>query len=214
MGFYEFTGLLAGNYIVRVVSSGLPSGSTFTTQNVGADDNIDSDVNASGVTSCINLPQGATNYTVDAGHFRASSIGDFVWNDLNGNGLQDGGEPGISGVTVKLYDDLGTLQATTTTNSAGTYIFMNVLPGDYYLVFSTPQDYSFIDANVGGNDNTDSDVTGQIISGSTAIFSVPEVPILPISMRDFTCARKLVSLYGTIQIRMIPGILQKMVSMA
>ncbi|SDM68334.1 hypothetical protein SAMN05660860_03009, partial [Geoalkalibacter ferrihydriticus] len=30
------------------------------------------------------------------------SIGDFVWNDLNQNGLQDAGEPGISGVTVNL----------------------------------------------------------------------------------------------------------------
>jgi hypothetical protein len=33
-----------------------------------------------------------------------ASIGDLVWNDQNGNGLQDAGEPGIQGVTVKLYN--------------------------------------------------------------------------------------------------------------
>ena len=34
-----------------------------------------------------------------------ASIGDFVWNDLNGDSIQDGGEPGIVGVTVRLIDD-------------------------------------------------------------------------------------------------------------
>lgn len=36
-----------------------------------------------------------------------ASIGDFVWNDLNNNGIQDEGEPGIDGVTVKLMDKDG-----------------------------------------------------------------------------------------------------------
>lgn len=35
-----------------------------------------------------------------------SSIGDFVWYDANGNGVQDNGEEGINGVTVNLYEDL------------------------------------------------------------------------------------------------------------
>ena len=33
-----------------------------------------------------------------------AQIGDFVWNDINTNGLQDVSEPGISGVIVTLYD--------------------------------------------------------------------------------------------------------------
>jgi SdrD B-like domain len=32
-----------------------------------------------------------------------SALGDFVWNDVNGNGIQDSGEPGINGVILKLY---------------------------------------------------------------------------------------------------------------
>lgn len=37
----------------------------------------------------------------------ASTIGDFVWRDLNSDGQQDAGEPGINGVRVDLYLDDG-----------------------------------------------------------------------------------------------------------
>ena len=36
----------------------------------------------------------------------AASIGNFVWEDMNGNGLQDAGEPGIANVPVALLADL------------------------------------------------------------------------------------------------------------
>jgi hypothetical protein len=36
----------------------------------------------------------------------AAAIGDFVWHDLNANGIQDAGETGIDGVTVILGRDL------------------------------------------------------------------------------------------------------------
>ncbi|MBK9681362.1 MAG: hypothetical protein IPO69_21300 [Saprospiraceae bacterium] len=32
-------------------------------------------------------------------------MGDFVWYDQNNIGIQDGGEPGLGSVTVRLYDD-------------------------------------------------------------------------------------------------------------
>jgi hypothetical protein len=32
------------------------------------------------------------------------SLGDFVWEDVNGDGIQDGTEPGVEGVVVRLYD--------------------------------------------------------------------------------------------------------------
>ena len=34
------------------------------------------------------------------------TVGDFVWYDQNGDGIQNAGEPGIAGVTVNLLDDL------------------------------------------------------------------------------------------------------------
>jgi uncharacterized repeat protein (TIGR01451 family) len=49
-------------------------------------------------------------------------IGDRVWKDLNGNGVQDPGEPGIAGVTLQLFQ--GTkLVGTTVTDGMGQYAF-------------------------------------------------------------------------------------------
>ncbi|MEM7396621.1 MAG: FG-GAP-like repeat-containing protein, partial [Verrucomicrobiota bacterium] len=47
-------------------------------------------------------------------------IGDFVWDDLNGNGLQDVGEPGISNTTVEAWWN-STLLDTAVTGPAGTW---------------------------------------------------------------------------------------------
>jgi len=49
-----------------------------------------------------------------------------VWNDLDGNGLKDAGEPGIPGLTV--YLDSG---QTATTDSNGVYQFKDLIPGTY-----------------------------------------------------------------------------------
>jgi hypothetical protein len=72
----------------------------------------------------------------------SSTIGDFVWNDTNGNGIQDVGEPGIPNVTVNLYDSLGTPIASTTTNVSGLYSFV-VAPGSYFVEFVPPAGYKF-----------------------------------------------------------------------
>lgn len=51
------------------------------------------------------------------------SLGDRVWNDLNRNGIQDPGEPGIAGVTVNLLDSAGNTVGTTITDAEGHYRF-------------------------------------------------------------------------------------------
>ena len=67
------------------------------------------------------------------------SIGDFVWHDMNANGLQDEGEPGIPGVIVTLS---GAAAATTTTNASGLYLFTNLCAGTYYVQVATPSGYA------------------------------------------------------------------------
>ncbi|NIM95881.1 MAG: hypothetical protein GTO18_19450 [Anaerolineales bacterium] len=63
-----------------------------------------------------------------------SSIGDRVWHDLDGDGAQDGGEPGLQGVTVKLIDPRGgSTVETQVTNSQGEYLFED-LSHSYYIV--------------------------------------------------------------------------------
>lgn len=102
---------------------------------------------------------------------QSASIGDFVWNDTNGNGIQDGGELGVPNVTVRLYASNGVLLLTTTTNSNGLYAFNNLQGGTYYIAFVTSN--NFIDANIGSNDNIDSDVTGAFGPGTTSLITVP-----------------------------------------
>ena len=101
----------------------------------------------------------------------AGSIGDFVWYDLNGNGLQDNGENGMQGVTVTLYDGLGNIKGVTTTSASGYYIFNNLLPMDYYLVFTNPDvtQYLFSPQDRLFNDGLDSDVNS---SGQTALLNL------------------------------------------
>ena len=63
--------------------------------------------------------------------FKNSSIGDFVWEDANANGIQDAGENGISGVELTLSGTAGNGQAVSmnvVTDNNGYYNFNNVLP--------------------------------------------------------------------------------------
>jgi hypothetical protein len=69
-----------------------------------------------------------------AGFTNPGSIGDTIWRDWNGDADQDAGEPGIAGVTVTLerWDGAAwVLQATTTTDANGEYLFPDLLAGEY-----------------------------------------------------------------------------------
>ncbi len=172
-GFYEFTGVAPGSYYIRVDAG---TGMTFTDANQGTDDNIDSDVNGSNGFASTNL------YMVNSGSFidnidigllmQPASVGDFVWEDLNGNGVQDPMEGGIEGVVAELYNDAMAFVATTTTDVTGAYLFDNIQPGLYYIVFTAPGDYITTDPDQGGNDTNDSDIMNAIEPGATNIFDL------------------------------------------
>ena len=54
------------------------------------------------------------------------------FNDLNGNGVKDVGEPGLTNWKIDLFLD-GNLLDTETTNASGTYAFIGLLPGEYEI---------------------------------------------------------------------------------
>ena len=66
------------------------------------------------------------------------AIRDRVWFDLNGNGALNGGETGISGVTVELLDASSRVIGTTVTAADGTFSFTGVAGGgaDYTVSIS------------------------------------------------------------------------------
>jgi len=66
----------------------------------------------------------------DFGCRRLATIGDLVWLDANGDGVQGADESGVAGVTLKLLDAGGVERGTTTTDADGAYSF-KVLPDDW-----------------------------------------------------------------------------------
>ena len=62
---------------------------------------------------------------VDYRDIPPSVIGDRVFLDLDADGVQDAGEPGILGITVQLLDDGGVVIDTTTTDSSGLYSILH-----------------------------------------------------------------------------------------
>ena len=112
-------------------------------------------------------------YKWDAGMYceptpEPASVGNYVWNDLNVNGIQDSGESGMSGVTVNLYTCEGQLVATTSTDGDGSYVFNELDAGSYYIEFVSPSGYVFTTENQ-GNEDEDSDAEA---GGITSCFTL------------------------------------------
>ena len=138
-GLYQFSSLqpgqtlpqlTAGRYVIEVsvdttVSSNLlhllPTESGLGSSTTGSDGVFDQSRNA--VRSAVTTPAfGVTDNQYDFG-FRSLEIGNRVWRDVDADGVQDAGEPGLVGVVVELRDSLGALLATTTTGADGVYVF-------------------------------------------------------------------------------------------
>lgn len=79
-----------------------------------------------------------------------ASVGDYVWYDLNSNGLQDSGEPGIPNVLVELYWDkngdgifsAGEKILETRTDGDGYYLFDGIYGGHYWSTREGMEIYS------------------------------------------------------------------------
>ncbi|MEM1119718.1 MAG: SdrD B-like domain-containing protein [Bacteroidota bacterium] len=158
-GNYSFTGVAQGLYKVMFNT---PNGFVITIPKQGGVEETDSDVQNNQMTNPFFVGQGQVRNDIDAGYVpdqpnnNTGVIGDRVFADNNGNGQQDGGEPGIGGVTVKLQDGNGNTLQETTTDGNGNYSFGNLAAGNYKVMFNTPNGFIQSPANV-GNDNTDSD---------------------------------------------------------
>jgi len=152
-GKYLFTGLCAGDYSIGFHT---PNGYVHTPANQGCNvggeppDAKDSDCDCDPFGTqncfvCVHLPVNTVDLTIDCGYIPpcTGQIGDRVWRDLNSNGCQDSGEPGIPGVTVELLQGCngGNVIQTTTTDADGLYHFTGLCNGDYTVRFHTPNGF-------------------------------------------------------------------------
>ena len=91
---------------------------------------------------------GQNDHTYDAGYASRYALGDLVWDDRDNDGVFQVGEPGIDGVTVRLYVDAddnglpdGAALASQTTSSGGYYRFTDLATGTYVVEVVTPGGY-------------------------------------------------------------------------
>lgn len=169
-GFYVFPRLPADDYQVQFDLGSIDEPCIFTESNVGGNDEIDSDAEDNGFAPCTTVEPGMDNYTIDAGLIEnLGSIGDFVFMDLDADGIQDFGENGIPGVTVYLYTEGGLAIDSTVTDAQGAYIFEDVSTGSYYIGFGVMDDYLPTLAD-NGSDAIDSDVSESNGPNTTDVF--------------------------------------------
>ncbi len=173
-GSFVFDGLEEGRYVVTVVAAnfapggplaGLVSTSGTPGSDAGNDPVVTGTASFADVSSDpIDVVAGPTA-SLAFGFAAAGSIGDRVWNDQNANGVQDAGEPGLAGVTVRLLDAAGTQLATTETAADGSYRFENLPTGSYIVATTAPEGFTLTVR--GSGSVTDSDVDP--VTGQTAV---------------------------------------------
>jgi len=170
-GAYSFTGLAAGTYYIKfqINAPNIITPSGFGTPSTDCDVTA---TNGAGTTDNIVIVAANVYTNVDCGYYIFANIGNYVWEDDNGNGIQDGAESGIDGVDVTLNGTTGTgvVVNDVVTTIGGNYLFNSVVPGTYSLHFDEPAPLKRTFANQGGNDNIDSDANET--TGNTINFNI------------------------------------------
>ncbi|MBK8092606.1 MAG: putative Ig domain-containing protein [Verrucomicrobiaceae bacterium] len=120
-------------------------------------------------------------------------IGNLVYSDTNLNGVLDGAESGISGVSVQLFSP-GTdgviggsgsgadyqVGSTFVTGASGAYSFVNLVPGPYYVRVSPPVFYPITGGNVVTSDNrVNNDNNGSQPGGVATFIYSPVIMLTP-----------------------------------
>lgn len=167
----ELTAASASDFI-----AGFDNGSSQFVSEVSAMNELDVDSQPANATIPGFDPLASQDDEDDSRVTILPAIGDFVWEDLNGDGLQDAGENGIEGVTVNIYEDpngANTLVGTITTAADGSYFFGGLTDGvEYQIEFdhSTAVGYLPSSPTQGGDTSLDSD--GDQTSGRSGIITL------------------------------------------
>ena len=137
----------------------------YVTKKDSGDDAKDSDIDENAEIT-VKKPV-KDDMTLDAGLFKPACIGDYIWEDTNANGIQDDGESAVAGVRVELFkkgstqavvDADGNTVTLQTTKADGKYLFCQLVPGEYHIKATTPDDYYVTRKEQGADKGKDSDL--------------------------------------------------------
>ena len=172
-GVFTFTGLQPGTYTLTEVQPTAPNNTTGqdVPGSAGGDNSVPN------VISDIQIldDEEATDYFF--AEIPDVSTGGTVFQDTNGNGQLDTGEPGIPNVTVTLTgtsvvtgEDITPI--TVTTNASGVYTFTDLDPGTYTITQTQPTGFTdgeeqngTPEATIGDDEFADIDLTMVATSG-------------------------------------------------
>ncbi|EGG19631.1 colossin A [Cavenderia fasciculata] len=159
-GTYSFDKLEPGHYCIKFVSPD----SSLSPSPSGKDSVIDKngeycfDLNTNTTTPVVGNPNAQyTNDKVNAGFVPPTfAIGQFVWEDVDRDGVRDANEHLVANIPVTLTNADGSKEiASTVTDASGDYSIIGLEAGDYCIKFTTPSDYA--SSPLGGDSVIDKD---------------------------------------------------------
>lgn len=141
-GFYSFSNLAASN-LPYSITFATPSGSTPTLPN-NTNDAEDSDP-INGIVQNIIVTMGSVNDSIDAGFYYPINLTGNVWHDIDAmtDNFVDSSGSSLAiaipnGLNVSLVNNItGKVYRTSLVSGIGRFSFINILPGNYYIVLST-----------------------------------------------------------------------------
>ncbi len=126
--------LVAG--CATTIASLAPGASETVECEIDLTDDLTNTASVTADPACADCGDAVTDDDEASADVDPGSISGTVFDDDDGDGTQDGGEDGVSGVTVVLLDDEGNEIARTTTGTDGSYEFENLPPGDYTIEYT------------------------------------------------------------------------------
>ena len=171
-GNYFFGDIEVGDYYLQFTLPDTHGEYIPTVSKIGDDNAVDSDLvewsisevsntdNKIWSSEIISVFDNTAVMSMDAGFYRSNSIGDQVWFDNGDGGLLagfDDSDTPAENIIVRLFNAQDSLINATETDEHGNYLFTSLPAGEYYVEFTAPEEYAFVDPNAIGDEENDSD---------------------------------------------------------
>ena len=170
-GVYELTDVPPGEYSLSVNAV---AGYAFT--KIGEGNVILNRTGGEGYSMPFTVELGAEITGMDIGMIKPGTVEGDVYADRNDNGVQDSGERGLTGVTVRLVEENEGEAFRADIGEDGHYIFDAVMPGKYYVEYILPDGAVFA-RSMAGTVQESTDGTGRTESFDFATGEYRKIPL-------------------------------------